>query len=191
LRLDFFAERNGVNLNVDTAQNVVYFTEVGNERVMKYCDLNVFDANRRPLVARMVPVDASRFAIEVEDQRASYPILVDPELLNDAFLNETGGELFGYSVAYIDYYQLNAHSESEARPLITTPDWGGLLVGVPHFDSGSADDAGEVCFYIVNTGASVAYAPDLVDNHEDLIAGVPGGSGTTSPSVEVMKWSPE
>ena len=68
LRLEFGLERSGVNLFVDSPQNIMYFTKQvksAQEVMMRYSDLMVFDANRQPLQARLVKEDADRFAIVV------------------------------------------------------------------------------------------------------------------------------
>jgi len=154
LRLDFKVERKGLNLNLDTAQSIIHFTKAKDENVMQYRDLKVFDANQRPLTARMVRGDADRFAIVVEDQGAAYPIQVDPTFLSDGLVfdsADSGAQLFGYSVAYIDWEQ-NVYDD-DADPPGGAVDQGGLLVGVPHYDNGSDSDAGEVCFYEPSSGS--------------------------------------
>jgi len=62
LRLDFVVESHGVDVNVDTAQNIIHFTVSTTESAMPYRDPNVFDANHQSLTERIVQVDADRFA---------------------------------------------------------------------------------------------------------------------------------
>lgn len=151
LRLDFVVELNGLNANVDTSRNIVHFTMENDKSVMQYRDLKVLDANGRLLAARMDAVDSGHFAIIIDDAEARYPVLVDPSLISDGSITDSGGRLFGYSVAYINYNQ-NTFDDG-VHPPYTGPNYGGLLVGVPHFDSGSHDEAGEVLFYYPDGGS--------------------------------------
>lgn len=50
------------------------------------------------------------------------------------------------------------------------------------------DDLG--LYSYINTGTSVAWGPSLVDFDSDIIIGVPGGSTSTAPSVDLLYWSP-
>jgi hypothetical protein len=201
-----------LNVNVDAAQNLIYLTLGRDETVMHYRDLHVIDANQQPLPARMVQTGADRFAIVVDDQRAQYPVLVDP-LVNDGYLNETGGQLFGYSVAYIDYYQQNLHTDTEVekRPGsdASMADIGGLLVGVPHYDSGTKTNAGAVYFYntdegalpttatwtnwgtqtnellgwsVADGGANTNYSLESGPQYHNILVGAPGYAPPHSPS---------
>ena len=140
-------------MKVDAAQNIVNFAKPNDENVMQYSDLKVFDADQQPLAARIVQTDPGRFSIVVDDKGAKYPVYIDPTFSNDGSVYATGGELFGYSVAYIRYLQNNYDTVSDPPGPHSDaggPDIGGLLVGAPNFDSGSDDDAGKVFFYNAN-----------------------------------------
>ncbi len=151
-------------MSLDAAQNAMHFMTTTDQHVMQYRDLKVFDSNQRLLPAQMILGDAGRFTIVVEDQDAAYPIQVDPTFLSDGLVFDSAGggtQLFGYSVAYLDWEQNNSALDADAHdpnPPIRFNDIGGILVGVPHYDNGSDSDAGEVCFY-KPAGGSIPSTP--------------------------------
>jgi hypothetical protein len=101
------------------------------------------------------------------------------------------------------------------NPLLSGPDIGGLLVGAPHFDSGSYDDAGEVCFYkgtnlpssptwsyagtqadellgwsVADGGANVTFARGNSCYH-NILVGAPGYSSDSFRSGAALAFYPD
>lgn len=181
LRLDFAAQGDGVGLGFDTSQSVVYFTYDKTAPIMQYRDIMVTDASRRPLAGRFEPVDGSHFAIVIDDQDAQYPLLVDPTvgLLSDGFVTGGAGTFFGYSVAFMVYWETSYNTPYSLTNI------GGMLVGVPHYDNGSDPDAGKALLYIV-TNQVVWNGSEFVTN--PVLDTMPFWS-YTGTSYELVGWS--
>jgi len=162
LRLDFSVTRNLIDVSVD--QETVFFTVSGSTIPrMQYGDLKVFDALHRQLPANFEAVDEDHFSIVIQDTGAQYPILVDPTLrgyVNGGSLQDPGSSThFGYSVAYIAAYTAGAQPSGPLAPVAT---YGGIIIGAPWFDPGSAAQAGKVFLYTTRAtlGAGLINSPD-------------------------------
>ena len=134
LRLVIEVQSQELTFTVHEDGNVVSFVNAAGKEVARYRDLNVWDANQRPLAARMVKSDEAHFAIVVADAGASYPILVDPLYVEWGDTETQSGAKFGFSTAYGGYVQ-------------SASDPGSLLIGAPYFDTGQYADAGKVFLY--------------------------------------------
>ncbi|HTI71616.1 MAG TPA: hypothetical protein VMF06_16700 [Candidatus Limnocylindria bacterium] len=144
LTLQFRLESDTVRPQVDILGAGVDFVDslTGTSTLARYDQLFVYDASHRQLDAHMSPVDGQHFAIVVDDRDAQYPILIDPTLASDGYLNNpTAGSGFGYSVAFMP----------------TFSNWpgggGGILVGAPFYDTGTYTDAGKVFYYRTVSGS--------------------------------------
>jgi hypothetical protein len=100
----------------------------------------VYDAKERALAARMVKVDAGRFAIVVNDAEAVYPVLIDPLTSVKTWNQSQSGAKFGFSLSTVGYIQ-------------SANDGGGVMVGAPYFDTASLTDAGKVFVYFGGSGS--------------------------------------
>ncbi len=79
----------------------VWFVGPGGERVLGYSKLAAFDAEGRRLAARM-KVIAETVRLEVDEQDAVYPVMIDPLIFTETHLfasDATEADLFGSSVA--------------------------------------------------------------------------------------------
>jgi hypothetical protein len=186
-----------VELSVDTAlrvrvgADVTAFVHEDGREAMRYSGLKAWDAEGTPLRAWMEKVE-SGLALVVNDERAVYPVTIDP-LTQVANWNPTGtgGEAFGTSVASAGDVNLDGFSDA--------------LVGCPGFDNGGSTDAGRVLLFLggaaglsansswntVGTAAgqrrgfSVSTAGDVNgDDLSDIIVGAPGFAGNQQTSVQ-------
>ncbi len=156
LRLEFGLNASGANITFDPAQNAMYLTiaQKPSKVIMRYRDLHVFDSERMPLKARMEQVCPGRFAIVVDDAEARYPVLIDPTLENDGYLQDPqAGSLFGQSVAYVAEVYFTAGGTGEYGNHL------GVAVGAPYFDSGSVPNAGAVYYYDAGWDGSLSTTP--------------------------------
>jgi hypothetical protein len=122
----------GVRMIVDRDGTKVSFFD-GDRELLRYGDLNVWDANGTLLDALFVDLGDDRFSIVVDDVEAVYPILIDPLATSPYFgvNGPQGGAQFGFSVAMAMTKQT------------TMAD---LIVGAPFYDNGQADE-GRVFVY--------------------------------------------
>jgi hypothetical protein len=136
LRLDFTVQAQGLRIGVASNGQAVEFLDASGAPFMCYTNLNVFDASNNRLGATIVQTDQDSFAIIVEDAGAEYPILVDPTLLQIAYINSPqSGSDFGYTLTYCARKQ---------------GIYGGVLVGAPAYDNGSYSFAGAAFYYVID-----------------------------------------
>lgn len=195
LRLNFRAELRSVCMTIHPDRAVVSFVrdEAGGAEVMRYSDLKVWDAARRPLAASFEARGGNHFAILVDDSAAKYPIVIDP--LSTSVARSWEGEQtsawFGSSVASAGDVNGDGYSD--------------VIVGASQYDNGSTDE-GKVFVYhgsstglpttadwtaepdwaYSNMGNSVASAGDVNgDGYSDIIVGATrytGGGNEGAPS---------
>lgn len=113
--------------------------------VLSYDDLKVFDATGRRLEAQMKQSGPNGFFIFVNDENATYPILVDPLTSVKTYSESQSGAKFGTALT-------NGHFQS------TADDDAGIVVGAPNFDNGANADVGKVFHYNAGTGTLPASA---------------------------------
>lgn len=116
----------------------VSFVDAEGREVVRYRDLNVWDANQRRLDAKMVGLDKTRFAIAVQDTGAIYPVLVDPLVVEWGETETQSGAKFGFAVSY------SGTIGQGSEPV-------GLVIGAPYFDIGQYVNAGKVFVYFDGT----------------------------------------
>jgi hypothetical protein len=127
-----------LELAVNEAENFAYFVDAAGEEALRYWDLKVWDADQQPLDARMVKLGPALFAIVVDDEDATYPVVVDPLMWVKDWTGPSGAN-FGFSVSTVGRVFAN-----DGQPA-------GVMVGAPYFDSGVNVDAGKVFVYYGTT----------------------------------------
>jgi hypothetical protein len=156
----------------------VSFVDRSGTPVLRYANLAAWDARGRKLEARLHVNDGS-LAIEVEDQGAAYPVVVDPMVTTPAWTAEGGqdGANFGYSVStagdvngdgysdvIIGAYQYDNGETDEGRAFVYLGSDRGLAAS----PAWSAEGDQEQAFF----GSSVATAGDVNhDGFSDVIVG--------------------
>lgn len=91
--LDACSQPNGQSLHLTDALH--------GSTILTYDKLKVWDADERPLVARM-STGHNQVILEVDDTEARYPITIDPVFTQQTYLkssNHDAGDYFGYAVA--------------------------------------------------------------------------------------------
>jgi hypothetical protein len=120
---------------------VIFRAETG--RRLEYGQLSAVDAEGRALVARMEVPEPSRVRLEVEDEAAVYPVVIDPLLAAtaDAQLesNQIGAEL-GFSVAGAGDVNGDGYAD--------------VIVGAPWYDAG--ESAGGAAFIFLGSTSGIA-----------------------------------
>jgi hypothetical protein len=82
----------------------VEFVDVAGSRVLRYDKLAAWDARGQKLAAWM-SVKGKELRLEVEDALAVYPVTIDPNFTQQAYLkasNTDAGDQFGFAVAVSD-----------------------------------------------------------------------------------------
>jgi len=110
---------DGLEAEAHTAEDGSYrlnFNE-GERTVLSYSKLLVFDANGKELPASMKPTD-SGFTLAYNDTHATYPVTVDPLIINEEAnltANDAApGDRFGYSVAISgDFAVIGAYQKDD------------------------------------------------------------------------------
>lgn len=201
LRLEVLTKLRGVHHAVaKNGDEVILLDDLTEQPRMHYADLVVWDANGRTLRAEF---EATRqgFAIVVDDESASYPLVVDPLSYTSVYgFNGPSGDgepKFGFAVAFNKY---------------------AVVVGAPYFDSGTKTDAGKVflfsispsCATVTSTapawsvegenaydrlgwavaGRGNAVGQGLPSRADDIIASAPGyDQGSWSNAGKVYVWT--
>jgi hypothetical protein len=187
LRLEVVAVLDGVEMGVSERGDFVYFDNAV-EEVLRYSNLNVWDARGEPLAAWFEALDKERFAIVVDDAEATYPVFIDPLSYYWGASGGQGGAMFGFSVAYGAF----------------TPDLGDVAVGAPYYDEGQTDE-GKVFVYSGDAagfpataswtaqgdeayglfGKSVSSGNLNGDDYDDIIVGAPNWDSSLAGAVFV------
>ncbi len=169
-------------MRLDGAEQMVIWERDTGEELMRYLDLDVWDAAQRPLEAWFESGGPDEFAVVVDDTDAVYPLVIDPLTIRWTKVETQSGANFGYSVSSVG----NVASDA--------PGSGGVLVGAPYFDTGLVN-AGKVFVFFSDTssppptsptwtkegdqanaylGEAVANAKDVNgDGYADIIVGAP------------------
>lgn len=127
LTLEMQVELTDLTMTVNEENNFVSFHSGENDQeIMQYRNLRVIDATGAVLPARMIARSETEFAIVVEDELATYPVLIDPTLVS-AITGDQSSSKFGFSVAPC----------GDIKGLGAT---GGVLIGAPNYDEGEADE---------------------------------------------------
>jgi hypothetical protein len=139
LQLRFHVDTTFLTMVVDEASNaVLLYGSPG--VVLSYDDLNVFDATGRRLEAQINQSGPNGFFIFVNDDDATYPILVDPLTSVKTYSESQSGAKFGTALT-------SGHFQS------TTHENGGVVVGAPEFDNGANANVGKVFHYNAGSGS--------------------------------------
>ncbi|HWN83411.1 MAG TPA: integrin alpha, partial [Candidatus Udaeobacter sp.] len=112
--------------------------------VIRYGELHVFDAKGADVPAELV-VAENTLAIQIDDQGAAYPLVVDPLMTSPAWTTEGNqiAALFGTSVATAG--DVNADGFSD------------VIVGAPGYDNGQEDEGRAYVF--LGSAAGLATTP--------------------------------
>jgi hypothetical protein len=104
-----------------------------------YRDLRCWDAQNRPLTAHMTS-KRQQIVITVDVRNASYPVTIDPIIVNgspanaDALLeSDQAGALLGFSVSSAGDVNADGYSD--------------VLAGAPHYDNGDDDEGAAFLYY--------------------------------------------
>jgi hypothetical protein len=187
LRLEMAVMLEGVEMGVSEQGDFVYFDSAF-EEVMRYSDLNVWDARGEPLAAWFEAIDKERFAIVVDDNRAEYPLFIDPLSAYWGVVGPQNYAQYGFSVAYGEF----------------NGSLGDIVVGAPYYDEGQTDEGKVFVYYNEPSGppttaswtAQSNYAGALfgysiaagrlnTGEYDDLIVGSPNYDGSDTGAVFV------
>lgn len=135
LRLNIAVLLEGVGMGISADGDYVFFVNTA-EEVMRYGDLNVWDATGKVLPAQFELVDDEHFSIVVDDSGATYPILVDPLSFYWSAFGDQGYAQFGFSVAYGNFKSI----------------YGDIVVGAPYYDDGQEDEGKVFVYYGTSSG---------------------------------------
>ena len=86
---------------IDEGRGVAFGRQPG-ESLVRYHGLTVIDAEGREVAAKLERAGEDQLCLTVEDQRASYPLTIDPTITQVAYLkasNTGANDFFGRSVA--------------------------------------------------------------------------------------------
>ncbi len=139
-------------LRAELRDNAVDFVDAHGANVLRYTELYVWDARGRELASRLETAN-DRLAILVEDQGATYPLTIDPLLLNPAWTAESdqANAQLGFSVATAG--DVNGDSYSD------------VVVAASMFDSGEADE-GRIAVYHGSPSGLAAGVAIILDGNQ-------------------------
>jgi len=128
----------------DGARSAVLVDPCG-EVVLRYRDLHVYDATGRELSAQLRPSQHG-LGITVDDERAYYPLTLDPVLTGPAWTAESdqADAFFGWTVA-------SAGDVNGDR-------YGDVIVGAPRFDNGQTDEGRAFVYFGSPFGLATSHA---------------------------------
>lgn len=138
-------------------------TATNNADQLFYRDLHCWDAAKKPLAATLAYVDG-RIQIDVDVDKAVYPVTIDPLVVNgnpnnaDALLeaNKAGAQM-GYNVSSAG--DINADGFSD------------VLVGAPLYDNGQVKEGAVFVYYGAATGLPVNNPQILESNKTGALLG--------------------
>jgi hypothetical protein len=128
LQLDFTVECDRLQWQCSAAGDAIDFTDPSWSGVVRYWDLHAWDANGSTLPATMARLGPTRFAIVVEDEAATYPVVIDPLTSTWHGSATQSGEAFGFAVA-------------DPGGILGNGDYyGRIAIGAAEYDTGSLVD---------------------------------------------------
>ena len=153
---------------------VVFETRM--QRKLRYGELSAFDSSGRRLAARFEIPGSQQVRIVVDDTDASYPLVIDPLLVDAADTQlepDQSGSEFGYSVASAG--DVNADGFDD------------VIVGAARYDAGETNEGAAFVFLgsasgIADGGPATA-AAQLESNQEPATGGTPEGAPRFGLSV--------
>ena len=153
IRVSFIAKGLKVHQEIE---NELVFSR-GEELLLAYTDLNVWDANNNKLKARIDYRGNNAWEIVVDVLGGSYPITIDPVIdsrnpknAHTALESNQYNALFGFSVS--DAGDVNGDGYDD------------VIVGAYKFDKGQTDEGASFVFYGSNTGITSTIGAFLEQN---------------------------
>lgn len=133
-----FAAESSLAFDTDTDKDGLTFYENG-QPVYYYNGLHVTDANGQVLEASIQKTEAG-FLIDVRDENAAYPVLVDPLSTTPNWLNQADQASAKYGTSVAPAGDINNDGYAD------------VIVGVPFYDNGQTDEGRVFGYYGSSSG---------------------------------------
>lgn len=155
LQVNLTAE--GMHIQNGAENELQFFSENDKKHPrLIYRDLKCWDAYNRPLTAHMTG-KRQQIMITVDVRNASYPVTIDPIIVNgnpgnaDTMLeSDQAGALLGFSVASAGDVNADGYSD--------------VLAGAPHYDNGEEDEGAAFLYYSSANGLNPA--PSVFESNQ-------------------------
>ena len=165
-------------------ESIEFVDDTGTPRI-RYSELRAWDANRRPVPATM-HADGNRVKITVDDQKAIYPVTIDP-IAQQAYVkasNTGANDLFGSSVAVSgDTVAIGAPAEASGATGVNGNQADNSAAGsgaVYIFKKSAGVWSQQAYLKASNTDAGDAFSTSLALFGDTLIVGSPGESSSST-----------
>ncbi len=129
-------------LTTHVGPDAVVFANACSEEKMKYNSLKVWDAENKILAAHFEKEANNRFAIVVNDDNATYPVIIDPLSTTANWTAESNqaDAYFGVSVSTAGDVNGDGYSD--------------VIIGAPYYDNGQTDEGRAYVYYGSASGLS-------------------------------------